>query len=61
LLGIDQEAEYLEISKNRKLEIEDPKIAANYRKKLRGFNNQKELDLFLANEPVSEYATDLIL
>jgi site-specific DNA-methyltransferase (adenine-specific) len=60
-LGIDQEEEFLEISKNRKLEIEDPKIASKYRQKLQGFNNQKELDLFLAKEPESEYVRELIL
>tara|TARA_R110002051_G_scaffold275011_2_gene335973 strand:- start:4568 stop:5446 length:879 start_codon:yes stop_codon:yes gene_type:complete len=60
-LGIDQENEYLEISKNRKLEIEEPKIASKYRQKLQGFNNQKELDLFLAKEPEAEYITELIL
>ncbi len=60
-LGIDQEQEYLEISKNRKLEIENPKIASKYRQKLQGFNNQKELDLFLAKEPETEYITELIL
>lgn len=60
-LGIDQEQEYLEISKNRKLEIENPKIASKYRQKLQGFNNQKELDLFLAKEPEVEYGTELIL
>jgi site-specific DNA-methyltransferase (adenine-specific) len=60
-LGIDQEKEYLEISKNRKLEIEDRKIIAKYRQKLQGFNNQKELDLFLAEEPKAEYETELIL
>lgn len=60
-LGIDQEQEYLEISKNRKLEIENPKIASKYRQKLQGFKNQKELDLFLAKEPETEYGTELIL
>lgn len=60
-LGIDEEEEFLEISKNRKLEIEDPKIASKYRQKLQGFNNQKELDLFLAKEPESEYLTELVL
>lgn len=60
-LGIDQEQEYLEISKNRKLEIENPKIASKYRQKLQGFNNQKELDLFLAKEPEAEYGNELIL
>ncbi|MBA6156510.1 site-specific DNA-methyltransferase [Tenacibaculum sp. S7007] len=60
-LGIDKEQEYLEISKNRKLEIENPKIASKYKQKLQGFNNQKELDLFLAKEPETEYVTELIL
>ncbi len=58
-LGIDQEKEFLNISKNRKLEIENPKIAAKYRSKLKGFNNQKELDLFLAKEPSVDYVTDI--
>jgi len=60
-LGIDQEEEYLEISMNRKLEIEDPKITAKYHQKIQGFNNQKELDLFLAKEPEAEFITELIL
>jgi len=60
-LGIEQEQEYLEISKNRKLEIENPKIASKFRQKLQGFNNQKELDLFLAKEPEVEYGNELIL
>lgn len=60
-LGIDQETEFLEISKNRKLEIEDPKTAAKYRQKIQGFNYQKELDLFLLKEPEPEYSPDLIL
>jgi len=37
------------------------KIASKYRQKLQGFNNQKELDLFLAKEPKAEYLTELIL
>ena len=60
-LGVDQEKEYLEISKNRKLEIENPMIAAEYRQKLRGFNYRKQLDLFLINEPEAEYIIDLNL
>lgn len=57
-LGIDQEKKFLEISKNRKLEIENRLIAAKYRHKLAGFNSQGELDLFLAKEPDSEYITN---
>ncbi|MDG4950744.1 site-specific DNA-methyltransferase [Weeksellaceae bacterium KMM 9724] len=60
-LGIDQEEEYLKISTNRKLEIEDPKIASKYKSKIQGFNNQTELDLFLANESTPEYKTELVL
>lgn len=58
-LGIDQEKEYLEMSKNRKIEIENPQITGKYRQKLAGFNDQTELDLFLANEPEPEYSTEL--
>lgn len=60
-LGIDKEDEYLEMSKNRKLEIEDHRKAAEYRHKLAGFNNQKQLDLFLAEEPREVYQNKLIL
>lgn len=60
-LGIDQEEKFLEISKNRKHEIENPKITAKYRSKLKGFNNQKELNLFLANEEGEDYTINLNL
>ncbi len=60
-LGIDQEEEYLQISKNRKLEIENEKIAALYKQKLNGFNDKKELELFLLNEPVVQYGNELNL
>lgn len=60
-LGIDKESDFLEMSKQRKLEIEDPNIAAEYRQKLNGFNNKRELDLFLAKEPKGEGLTELIL
>ena len=60
-LGIDQEEEFLTISKNRKLEIENPRTAATYRQKISGFNNKKELELFLVEEPKIEYKTELKL
>jgi site-specific DNA-methyltransferase (adenine-specific) len=60
-LGIDQEEEFLTISKNRKLEIENPKTAATYRQKIGGFNDKKELELFLVKEPKEEYKTELNL
>ncbi len=60
-LGIDQEEEFLTISKNRKLEIENPNKAATFREKIGGFNSKKELDLFLLKEPALEYQIELIL
>lgn len=60
-LGIDQEEEYLEMSKNRKLEIQHPQIAGKYRQKLAGFNNKKELELFLFKEKEEEYSPPLNL
>jgi site-specific DNA-methyltransferase (adenine-specific) len=59
-LGIDQEEGFLTISKNRKLEIENPKTAATYRQKIGGFNDKKELELFLVEEPQVECENELI-
>ncbi len=50
-LGIDQEEPFLEISKNRKLEIENIRTAAAYKQKIKGFNHKNELQLFLEDEP----------
>jgi site-specific DNA-methyltransferase (adenine-specific) len=50
-LGIDMETEFLEISKNRKLEIENPSITALYKQKLRGFEDKKQLQFYLTEEP----------
>ncbi|MFA6843797.1 MAG: site-specific DNA-methyltransferase [Bacilli bacterium] len=60
-LGIDKESDFLEISKNRKLEIQDEKIADKYRQKLRGFNTNKELELFLAQESQEKYSNEIQL
>ena len=60
-LGIDQEEEFLTISKNRKIEIENPKISATYKQKIGGFNDKRELELFLVEEPKTEYKTELNL
>ncbi|OIP01486.1 MAG: site-specific DNA-methyltransferase [Bacteroidetes bacterium CG2_30_33_31] len=60
-LGIDQEEEFLNISKNRRIEIENPKIASTYKQKVSGFNDKKELELFLGEEPKSEYKSELNL
>lgn len=60
-LGIDQEEEFLTISKNRKLEIGNSRTAASYKHKIAGFNNNKELELFLVDEPKVNYGNELIL
>ncbi len=57
-LGIDQEKEYLEISKARKLEIENPATARLYKSKIRGFHEKSQLESFLACEPSPEYEVD---
>lgn len=60
-LGIDKEEEYLIISKKRKIEIENPKTAAKFRQKIGGFEDKKELELFLVAEPKEEYRIELNL
>ena len=58
-LGIDQEEEYLNISQKRKIEIENRQIFGTYRTKLGGFEDKKQLNLFLAKEPEAEYERSL--
>jgi len=58
-LGIDQEKDYLEISKRRKEEIENMKTFELYKSKIQGFKDRKQLELFLFQEPQPEYGADL--
>ncbi len=58
-LGIDREEDFLTISRNRKLEIEDTHILDTYKKKLGGFDTKNQLELFLAKEPEIEYERSL--
>ncbi len=58
-LGIDIEEDYLEISKLRKLEIENERISNNYRRKLQGFRKVNQLELNLLNEPKVDYEREL--
>lgn len=60
-LGVDMETEFLEISKNRKLEIENTEISELYKKKIRGFDNKNQLSNYLAEEPKELYSIDLEL
>lgn len=59
-LGIDKETDFLNLSKERKQEIENPRTFSAYRKKLVGFLDNKQLELFLVNEPDILYERDLI-
>ena len=54
-LGIDIEKEYLDISKCRKLELENEIISNKYKNKLQGFGKDGELELNLLREPKVEY------
>ena len=58
-LGMDLEDKYLEISKNRKFEIENAYIASTYKEKIKGFQTDKQLTAFVANEPTPSYTGDL--
>lgn len=49
-IGFDKEKEFLEISKKRKIEIEDEKIALKYIQKIAGFNDKNQLESILINE-----------
>jgi site-specific DNA-methyltransferase (adenine-specific) len=49
-LGIDKESAFLEISRSRKLELEKPFITENYKTKIAGFIEKKQLSTFLDNE-----------
>jgi len=55
-VGIDIEDKYLEISKKRKLEIEDPTFFKSYKNKIQGFRQPKQLELYLLKEPEVEYS-----
>jgi site-specific DNA-methyltransferase (adenine-specific) len=59
-LGVDKEEEFLTISQNRKLEILNPKIAAFFKQKISGFNDKKELELFLLEETKTEYKSEIV-
>lgn len=49
-LGVDQEEQFLEISKNRKLEIHNPEIAEKYKSKISGFIDKRQFQELLHTE-----------
>ena len=57
----NKKTKFLKISKNRKLEIENPIIAESYRSKISGFETKKQLELYLVEEPREEYRIELDL
>jgi site-specific DNA-methyltransferase (adenine-specific) len=59
-LGIDKEIEFLEMSKQRKQEIENIRIFNEYKQKIQGFKDKKQLIEYLLFEPQTEYGRDLI-
>lgn len=60
-VGIDTEKEYLDIAIARKKEIESIETANLYRSKIKGFNNNAELNEYLIEEPSAEYNLDFVL
>lgn len=59
-LGIDKEMDFLEISRNRKIEIENPKTAELYRKKIGVFEDENRQSSLILKEPKTEYGTELV-
>ncbi len=49
-LGIDLEEEYLQLSKSRKIEIENPLTQKQFRESMNSFKNKNELSYYLQNE-----------
>jgi site-specific DNA-methyltransferase (adenine-specific) len=60
-LGIDQDEDFLNISKNRKIEIESNKVSALYRQKLGCYDYKTTQKLFVVEEPQTENITGLNL
>ncbi len=58
-LGIDQEEEFLELSKNRKLEIENPLKLATYQQKIIDLNVKHKPELYIIEEPKIPYKTEI--
>ncbi len=58
-LGVDNQLEYLEISKLRKQEIEDSALAQRYRSKIYGFREKQPVELFALCENAKEYSLNI--
>ena len=58
-LGIDKEREYLEISRNRKIEIENKSIFRLYRNKINGIKLSPSTQLNIVQDSDTNYSIDL--
>jgi site-specific DNA-methyltransferase (adenine-specific) len=58
-LGIDKEIEFLETSKQRRIEIDKLATFEEYKQKIQGFKNKKQLTEYLLFEPQAEYGQQL--
>ena len=58
-LGIDQEIDFLKLSKHRRIEIENPQTFTKYRQKIQGFAKKTQLAEHLLFEPQIEYGQEL--
>lgn len=54
-LGIDQEEDFLTLSKNRREELEDPSVRYNYIKRLKDLSHLSEKEESSLLEPIPEY------
>lgn len=57
-VGIDKQEDYLILSKNRKLEIENHRKAEIFKQKIGGFDYINESELLLIQEPQIDYEKD---
>jgi site-specific DNA-methyltransferase (adenine-specific) len=59
-LGVDKEQKFLDISKCRRLEISDARVAQRYKAKINGFLTKTQLNSYLMREPIPEHVeTDI--
>jgi site-specific DNA-methyltransferase (adenine-specific) len=58
-LGIDKELEYMELSKCRRLEIDNSETFERYKQKIQGFKDMKSLGNYVVSEPMVEYGMEL--
>jgi len=56
--GIDKEVEFLDMSKARKIEIENPSTASLYQSKIRGFEHAEQLQDFIVREEDASYEVE---